>query len=194
MDEAERCAHVIVMHEGRMLGEGTPQALRERARGLTFSAEPAQGERPRDVSSLRWLSHGSSPAAVELLRRTHATFPDASMLHIYGLTETYGPYTVGQWQEDWRALEPEARARLQARQGVAMLQAEPVRVVQPLAEDADPATVELVDVPADATTMGEIVMAGNNVMSGYYRDPDATARAFAGGRTPQLTVSSAGGV
>ena len=44
-----------------------------------------QSARPRRVSSLTWLSHGSSPAAVELLRRTHAAFPEAEMLHIYGL-------------------------------------------------------------------------------------------------------------
>ena len=45
----------------------------------------------------------------------------------------------------------------------------------------DWSSVELVDVPADGTTMGEIVMRGNNVMSGYFRDDDATAKAFAGG-------------
>jgi fatty-acyl-CoA synthase len=63
-----------------------------------------------------------------------------------------------------------------------MLIAEPVRVVETLDEDATEwASVELVDVPADGQTMGEIVMRGNNVMSGYFRDDDATAKAFAGG-------------
>jgi fatty-acyl-CoA synthase len=37
------------------------------------------------------------------------------------------------------------------------------------------------DVPSDAATMGEVVMTGNNVMKGYYKDPDATAEAFRGG-------------
>ena len=47
-----------------------------------------QEQRPRDVSSLRWLSHGSSPVGTDVLRRTAGAFPDASLLHIYGLTET----------------------------------------------------------------------------------------------------------
>jgi fatty-acyl-CoA synthase len=37
------------------------------------------------------------------------------------------------------------------------------------------------DVPRDGTTLGEVVVRGNNVLLGYYRDPDATRRAFAGG-------------
>jgi fatty-acyl-CoA synthase len=121
---------------------------------------------------------GAPPSPTTILEMEKMGF---RIVHVYGLTETYGPYTVCQWQEDWRGLEEQERARLQARQGVGMLIAEPVRVVEVLAEDHDPADVELVDVPADGQTMGEIVMRGNNVMSGYFRDPDATAKAFAGG-------------
>ncbi|MDF2975336.1 MAG: acyl-CoA synthetase [Actinomycetospora sp.] len=121
---------------------------------------------------------GAPPSPTTILEMEKMGF---RIVHVYGLTETYGPYTVCQWQEDWRGLDSRERARLQARQGVGMLIAEPVRVVEVLPEDHDPAHVELVDVPADGQTMGEIVMRGNNVMSGYFRDPDATARAFAGG-------------
>jgi fatty-acyl-CoA synthase len=91
--------------------------------------------------------------------------------HVYGLTETYGPITICEWNPDWDELEPEERARLKARQGIHYVTADPVRVVD----------TELRDVPADGETMGEVVMRGNNVMKGYFADEAATAEAFRGG-------------
>ena len=93
------------------------------------------------------------------------------VVHVYGLTETYGPITVCPEQEAWRALPVEQRAKYLARQGQAYPSADLVRVVD----------AQLTDVPRDGTTMGEVVMRGNNVMSGYYGDEAATAKAFAGG-------------
>ena len=113
------------------------------------------------------------PSPTALARAERMGF---SIVHVYGLTETYGPYAVCQWQRRWDGLDPEQRARLRARQGVGMIQAERMRVVASMLRDG-----QLVDVPADGATMGEIAMRGNNVMKGYYRDPDATAKAFAGG-------------
>jgi fatty-acyl-CoA synthase len=95
----------------------------------------------------------------------------ARIVHVYGMTELYGPYTVNEWQPHWSGLSPQAQARLQARQGVAMIQADPVRVVDK----------QLSDVPRDGRTIGEIVMRGNNVMSGYFEDEKATEDAFRGG-------------
>jgi fatty-acyl-CoA synthase len=111
---------------------------------------------------------GAPPSPTTILQMERMGF---RIVHVYGLTETYGPYTVNQYQRAWDALAPEERAALQARQGVGMLQAERARVVDEQNND----------VPADGTTMGEIVMRGNNVMTGYYEDPAATDEAFAGG-------------
>jgi fatty-acyl-CoA synthase len=111
---------------------------------------------------------GAPPSPTTILQMEQMGF---RIVHVYGLTETYGPYSVNQYQRGWDSLEPEERASLQARQGVGMLQAERLRVV-----DKD-----MVDVPADGTTMGEIVMRGNNVMTGYYSDPAGTEKAFEGG-------------
>jgi len=95
----------------------------------------------------------------------------ARIVHVYGLTETYGPHTVCQWQPDWAGEDAATRARLLSRQGVAMVMADPIRVVDEAGRD----------VPRDGATVGEIVMRGNNVMKGYHDDPDATAHAFRGG-------------
>ena len=95
----------------------------------------------------------------------------AEMVHVYGLTETYGPHTVCEVQPGWAEVDPSTRARFLSRQGVAYIGVDPIRVV-----DED-----MADVPRDGSTMGEVVMRGNNVMAGYYNDPAATAEAFRGG-------------
>ncbi|MBC3189840.1 long-chain-fatty-acid--CoA ligase [Pseudonocardia sp. C8] len=111
---------------------------------------------------------GAPPAPTTILQMERMGF---RIVHVYGLTETYGPYTVNQYQRAWDGLDAEERARLQARQGVGMVCADRVRVVDQ----------QMNDVPRDGVTMGEIVMRGNNVMKGYYLDPEKTAEAFAGG-------------
>ncbi|WP_405975707.1 long-chain-fatty-acid--CoA ligase [Streptomyces sp. NBC_00988] len=111
---------------------------------------------------------GAPPSPTTILQMERMGF---GIVHVYGLTETYGPYSVSQAQPHWSALPSDERAVVQARQGVGMIQTEGLRVV-----DED-----MVDVPADGSSMGEIVMRGNNVMAGYYRDPEGTAKAFAGG-------------
>jgi fatty-acyl-CoA synthase len=96
----------------------------------------------------------------------------AEVAHVYGLTETYGPHSICAWRPEWDTLPIAERATLKSRQGVPYLIAGTgLRVV-----DAD-----MNDVQADGKTMGEVVMRGNNVMLGYFRDPVATENAFRGG-------------
>jgi fatty-acyl-CoA synthase len=96
----------------------------------------------------------------------------AEMHHAYGLTETYGPHTVCAWHPEWNALPAAERAQLKARQGVAYLVA---------GTDLRVADRQCNEVPRDGSTMGEVLMRGNNVMLGYYDNPEATAKAFEGG-------------
>jgi len=91
--------------------------------------------------------------------------------HLYGLTETYGPHVLCEMQSEWEDLDIPARAKVMARQGVPYPHTAHLRVVDS----------KMNDVPADGVTMGEVVMRGNNVMRGYFEDPEATAKAFEGG-------------
>jgi fatty-acyl-CoA synthase len=91
--------------------------------------------------------------------------------HVYGLTETYGPHTVYARRPGFEDLPDEERATRLARQGQAYPIADLVRVVDEAGAD----------VARDGATPGEVCMRGNNVMAGYYRDPEATATAFRGG-------------
>jgi fatty-acyl-CoA synthase len=94
------------------------------------------------------------------------------LTHVYGLTETYGPHSVCAWHKDWDGVPLEDRALLKARQGV------PYAV---FGTDMRVVDEEMRNVPANGLSVGEVVMRGNNVMLGYYREPEATATAFRGG-------------
>ena len=112
---------------------------------------------------------GGAPPAPRLIER--ATELNIEVTHLYGLTETYGPLAVCAWNPGWDDLPAEEQARMRARQGVPTVVTERLRVV-----DRD-----MADVPRDGSTMGEVVMRGNNIMRGYHRDREATLAAFEGG-------------
>ncbi len=96
----------------------------------------------------------------------------ANITHTYGLTEVFGPHSVCAWKPEWNELPEQERAKLKSRQGVAFVTTQYMDVV-------DPTSME--PVPRDGKVIGEIVMRGNNVMLGYYKDPQATQTAFQGG-------------
>ena len=95
-----------------------------------------------------------------------------NVTHLYGLTETYGPSVVNDWDANWDLLDNAKQAALKARQGVRYLALEGLDVVDP---------DSMVPVPRDGISIGEVVMRGNVVMKGYFKNLDSTQRAFAGG-------------
>jgi fatty-acyl-CoA synthase len=112
---------------------------------------------------------GAAPPAVIIEGMERMGF---RVTHLYGLTESYGPSTVCAWQDSWAELPMPQRAARMARQGVVNLILSGHRVV-------DPET--MTDVPADGRTLGELVLRGNTLMRGYFKNPAATEAAFAGG-------------
>ncbi len=95
-----------------------------------------------------------------------------NVTHLYGLTETYGPAAVNEWQRAWNALSPAEQAAKKARQGVRYVPLEALDV-------RDPET--MLPVPRDGETMGEVMFRGNVVMKGYLKNKSGSASAFAGG-------------
>ncbi|MFD4182377.1 AMP-binding protein, partial [Rhodococcus sp. NPDC058514] len=135
----------------------------------TVCSTIADAEQAHPLTTPLRITTAGAPPSPAIIGRLESL--GATVVHVYGLTEVYGPYTICEPQESWAALDPAERAVLISRQGVGMLQAETARVVDP----------QMRDVPADGETMGEIVLRGNNVMLGYYRDEKATEEAFDGG-------------
>jgi fatty-acyl-CoA synthase len=114
------------------------------------------------------IGTGGSPPAAAVLRQMEAL--GIEVIHLYGLTET-GPFlTSCEWQPAWDALDVAERYRLKARQGIAQLLTD-VRVMDE----------EMREVPQDGKTVGEIAARGNNVMEGYFKQPEETAKAMRGG-------------
>ena len=130
---------------------------------LVNAPQAARLERPA-----RMFTAGAPPSPTLIGQMEELNF---QLEHVYGLTETYGPFTINVPAPGFERLDAPTRAQVRARQGVANVVAGELRVVDE----------HMHDVPADAQTMGEVVMRGNAVMKGYFRNEAATEDAFAGG-------------
>jgi fatty-acyl-CoA synthase len=149
---------------------GAPTVLTTLAYSAQASVRPAG-------TPLRVLTGGAPPTPALLARMTEL---NVDVTHLYGLTETFGPVVVCEWQPDWEGADGLAIARLKARQGVGNIVSNPLRVIDTSGND----------VPPDAATIGEIALRGNNVMLGYLGDDAATQAAAPDGwfRTGDLAV------
>jgi fatty-acyl-CoA synthase len=143
---------------------------------LTALAEASSARRV-EGPTVRIATGGAPPSPNLLARLSDLNF---DVTHLYGLTETYGPAVVCDWQPQWDALAPAKRARLKARQGNVNILASELRIA-----DAQGRTL-----PRDGQSMGEVLLRGNTVMRGYFHDPEATAAAMKDGwfRTGDLGV------
>jgi fatty-acyl-CoA synthase len=115
------------------------------------------------------LTAGAPPPSIIFEKMEKLGF---EVMHVYGLTETYGHMLHCAWNEDWNTLEKDKKNEIKARQGVRYPNTECAVVM-------DPETMK--PIPKDGKTMGEIMIRGNIVMKGYYKDKEATDKSMAGG-------------
>ncbi|MBL8567836.1 MAG: acyl-CoA synthetase [Phreatobacter sp.] len=134
---------------------------------LLLNAPP---EEKREIGRTVSFFTAAAPPPEAVLAAMKAAGFDVT--HLYGLTETYGPSVINDWNRDWDALDSADYAAKKARQGVPYVVLEDMTVM-------DPET--MVRVPADGQTLGEVMMRGNVVMKGYLKNPKASDEAFAGG-------------
>jgi 3-(methylthio)propionyl---CoA ligase len=130
----------------------------------------ATPEERREFHHTVAFNHAAAPPPQAVLNAMAAA--GFELTHLYGLTETYGPAVINEWNPAWNDLTPEAIADKRIRQGVRYVTLEDLTVM-------DPQT--MTRVPADGETLGEVMFRGNNVMKGYLKNPKATDEAFAGG-------------
>ncbi len=136
---------------------------------LAMLANAPEDLRYTPKHAIQVMTAGAPPPS-KILEKTAQLGLDVT--HVYGLTETYGHVLICDWKTEWSALPHSEQAEIKARQGVRFQMMESAKVIRT-------GSTELV--PADGKTMGEIVLRGNPIMKGYYKNPQATAEAFRDG-------------
>ncbi|MFY0646821.1 AMP-binding protein [Sulfitobacter geojensis] len=136
---------------------------------LNMLVNAPDSERRAFEHKVEVFTAGAPPAPATLSKIEQLGF---NITQVYGLTETYGHVTECIWKaRDWDTLDAAARAAIKARQGVAMPMMDHITVMDHEGHQT----------PMDSATQGEIMIRGNSVMKGYFKNPDATAEAFKGG-------------
>ena len=136
---------------------------------LNMLANAAEGDQKCFDRTIQVMTAGAPPPAKVLESMGQFGF---EVMHVYGLTESYGHILQSASQDSWQQQNIEKQAELKARQGVRFAMTEAVDVINTETGES---------VPWDAETIGEIVIRGNTTMKGYLKDPDATAKAFKDG-------------
>ena len=136
---------------------------------LNMLANAPQDQQKELKRKVYVLTAGAPPPSIIFEKMQKLGF---EVMHVYGLTETYGHILQCAWNEDWDELDQDNQNEIRARQGVRYPNTEGVIVM-------DPETME--PVPHDGKTMGEIMIRGNVVMKGYFKDKEATEKSMEGG-------------
>ena len=136
---------------------------------MSVLTDAPDAERREFGHKVTFLTAAAPPPEPVLAAMAGAGF---EVIHLYGLTEVYGPAVINEWKPEWDALDASEQAAMKARQGVRYAALEGLEVF-------DPETMQ--PVPADGETIGEIMFRGNVVMKGYLKNPAATEAAFEGG-------------
>lgn len=136
---------------------------------LAMLANAPRASQYRPKHTVQVMTAGAPPPSKVLEKIQQLGF---DVMHVYGLTETYGHVVLCDWRAEWSKLPASEQAELKARQGVRFPMMQAVRVLDTQSGEA---------VKSDGQTLGEIVLRGNPIMTGYYKSPQATAEAFKDG-------------